>query len=107
MAIKSKRPAKNDWHAKLRRKFSLQREAEALDLCAIVTEHDRGHPHATALALAATVKELRANLKQLKFAIDGALDGGGYISLQHYGPHRDDNMENTIRLAQKQLLKSS
>jgi hypothetical protein len=89
------------------RKFNLRREAEALDLCTIVTEHDRGNPHATMLALAATIDELRANLRQLKSAVDGALNGGGRIMSMSYGPHRAENVERTIRLAQKQLVQNS
>jgi hypothetical protein len=89
------------------RKFNLQREAEALDLCTIVTKHDCGNPHATMLALAATIDELRTNLKQLKSAVDGALNGSGRIMSMPYGPHREEQMQKTIRLAYKQLVRNS
>jgi hypothetical protein len=107
IVTKSKRPSKSDWHAGIVRRANLRREAEALDLCTIVTEHDRGNPRATMLALAATIDELRSNLRQLKSAIDGVLNGGGRIMSMPYGPHREEHAEKTLRLAHKQLMRSS
>jgi hypothetical protein len=85
----------------------LRREAEAIDLCTIVTAHDRGDPRATMLALAATIDELRGNFRQLKSAVEGVLNGGGRIMSMPYGPHRADALEKTIRPARKQLTRNS
>jgi hypothetical protein len=107
MATKSKRPPKNDWHAGIVRKANLRREAEAIDLCTIVTAHDRGDPRATMLALAAAIDELRGNLRQLRSAIDGTANGGGRIMCMPYGRHREAHLDKTIRLARKQLARNS
>jgi hypothetical protein len=90
-----------------KQEFELRREVEALDLCTIVTEHDHGDPHATMLALATTVRELRGNLRRLQSAIDDALNDGGHIMCMSYGPHREEQTQKTIRLAHKQLVRNS
>jgi hypothetical protein len=80
------------------------REAEAYDLCAIVEEHRRDDTDATMLALAETVRELRANLTNLRSAIDSALGGRGRIGFWlPYGPHWKQSRDQTIDLARKQM----
>jgi hypothetical protein len=85
----------------------LRREAEAIDLCTIVTAHDRGDPRATMPALAAIIDELRGNFRQLKSAVEGVLNGGGArIGALPYGPHREAALDKTIRLTRKQLARN-
>jgi hypothetical protein len=94
-------PARQQFHDRLKQRFKLQREADAVALRAIVDEHTRNSDLDTMLAMAATIKELRDNLRRLKLAIDDTLSGEGFVGLQRYGPYREQHLETRIQLARK------